>query len=93
MKYGIAFTLQWIHTVILAAGARVAAENLDWPAAGILAATVIGFIAGIVPIIRTAFLAAILFVHTNWWQAAILTCPIALALLFLESAGNSFMKR
>lgn len=93
LKFASAFCLQWIHTLILSTGAAVAAESIQWTGMATAAAFLVGFGVGIIPLIRTVFLFALLLILTNWWQAALLTPPIAFILVCLEGFGNAMMKR
>ena len=93
LKFACAFCLQWIHTLILSTGAAVATESIQWTGMATAAAFLVGLGVGIIPLIRTVFLFALLLILTNWWQAALLTPPIALILVCIEAFGNAMMKR
>jgi hypothetical protein len=91
VAFGIAFT--FIHVIFLSAGASILADGiLKWGSMGQLAAWVAGGAIAFVPWLRTLFLGMLLFLVMPWWQAALLTPPIAFVLLFLEKAGEGMLK-
>jgi hypothetical protein len=92
MKAGFAFVLVWIHVIALSTGASEAASSLHWPTAGVAAAWIFGGIAGLIPLVRTVVLFAILTTLIPWWQAALLTPPLAFVMYGISIQGKKLLE-
>jgi hypothetical protein len=92
MKSGFGFVLLFIHVLVLSTGAQEAASHLQWPTAGIFAAWLFAGLAGLFPILRSLVLFAILATLMAWWQAALLTFPLAFLMYGLSIQGKKLLE-
>jgi hypothetical protein len=93
MKSAFGFCFTFIHVIVLTTGVNEVAEHFKWAAPVTVAAWLLAGIAGLVPIVRTLVLFAIVASLMVWWKA-MLVAPLAASVLFLiEAAGIQILKQ
>lgn len=93
LRFALAFTMMWIHAIVLSSGAACAAQEFGWSPLAASGAWLFALVAGAFPYVRSAVLLILLLLLTSWWRAVLLFLPITFILLMMESMGKNLMHR